>query len=263
MPGHHTVSYLRVRPQRPPRTPENVGAGHDHHDHHPHPRGRYCRRRRGAAVHRRPGQAPQPGPRPDHHDRVEGPPDDEGAVRLAVAGRHHRHLPASGDAGRSTRPDRVPHARHRLSRHGGRRAHRSGRRPRHSHHLTRLRERRPRRGRSRRPCDRRPRPDPAPHLADGHRLPGRQCALRHRALPRQRPRPVGRRAPRRRRRRNSRHPGGSAGQLQALRHPDRYRPGRPRPLLVARPASPGCPDGAQLCDRTARPGRPGGCLSRW
>ena len=65
------------------------------------------RRRRGAAVHRRPDQAPPPGRHLHHHDRVRGPRNHEDLHGRLLADRYHRDLPAPGQADRSARPDRV------------------------------------------------------------------------------------------------------------------------------------------------------------
>ena len=75
-------------------------------------------------------------------------------------------------------------------------------------------------------------PQPARRL----RLRRRRPPLRHRALPRERPRPLGLGAPRRQHGRHPRHPPAPPGQPAAVRHPRRHRARRPRLLAVARPA---------------------------
>src|SRR5664280_244178 len=254
MPGHHTGPYLRVIPRRPPRTLTDVGAGHDHHHHHPHQDIGGCRRRGRPALHRRSGQAPQPGRRLHHHDRMEGARIHEGALRRPVARRHRRYVPAPSEEDRGARPTRIRAVQRRLPRHDERRSRGRGRPAIHRSQCTRLRHRRPRGG-YRRPPGRRRRPDAAPQCGHGYRLPGRRPALRHRPLPRQRPRPLGCRAPGRRLGGDRRKGRSATAQRKAVRHSLRHRPDRPRLLAVARPAHPRRPDGVQLGQLTARPGR--------
>ena len=60
---------------------------------------------------------PHPGRDLRHHDRVRGPRNHEDLHGRPVADRHHRHLPAPGQADRSARPDRLRRTRRRLPRH--------------------------------------------------------------------------------------------------------------------------------------------------
>ena len=68
------------------------------------------------------------------------------------------------------------------------------------------------------------------------RIPGGRCPLRHRAVPRPRPGPLGFRAPRPRYPRHACDSRAAALVREAARGPDRRRPDRPGHLPLARPA---------------------------
>ena len=201
---------------------------------HPDPVGRHRGRRCRCHLHRRPDQPPaaERDVHPDH--RRLRPRLAEGADGRPGPGRDHRHVPEPGPQERAPRTRRLRGVRRRLPRH----------------HV------------------RRPSPPPtccrrSPHSNPGFvndaiavntgrgtvhgdigafataikvarlRLPGRRPALRHRAVPRPRAAPLGRRTARRRRRRHGR-PRGDAGRLlPTARLPQRHRHDRPRLLAVA------------------------------
>ena len=107
-----------------------------------------------------------------------------------VAHRHHRDLPAPGQADRSARPARVPAVRGRLPRHSEHPGRRLVRPSVPRGHSARLRQRRPRRGR-RRHRNRRHRRAGRLHPDRRVHLPGRRPRLRHRPLPRRTSSPGG------------------------------------------------------------------------
>ena len=146
-----------------------------------------------------------------HHDRVRGPRNHEDRDGRPVGHRHHRDLPAPGQADRSARPARVPAVRGRLPRHSEHPGRRLVRPPVPRGHSARLRQRRPRRGR-RRHRNRRHRRAGRLHPDRRVHLPGRRPRLRHRPLPRPRPPPLGCRTPRRRQRRHRHDPPAAADQ---------------------------------------------------
>ena len=99
-----------------------------------------------------------------HHDRVGRPQLAEGADGRPGPGRHHRHVPAPGEADRRAGPRRVPGLRRRLPHHHVHRLRRRLRPALHRRDRPRLRQRRPRRGHQRQRHRR--------HRPDADRAPG-------------------------------------------------------------------------------------------
>ena len=154
----------------------------------------------------------------------------------AGRGRHHRHVPEPGPPQRSPRTRRLPGVRRGLPldhvHHLPRRLRRADPR----RHQSGLRQGRHRPGHQPRHRHRRRRSSGYGVEGPGRPLPGRRRPLRHRALPRPRPRPLGDRAPRGQRPRQRRALTDARRLLPAAGLPERHRDDRSRRLPLAQPA---------------------------